>query len=301
MGICVRLGGVGAALAFTVAALGCSSNHHVSPFAVDPTLFLAPRADLDGQLARAMRETSASGLRETQRLEGKLPSGHRFLMLGYEGVGISGTPTHATRVVTPFAVVLAEGPEASPSKPTELLPFVQDGAFPSGLDLTGDGAADVVLRSADGRLAVYRVDGTSAAAYPIVIAAPPRRGRDENGDGLFDLVGVAEISESDPIAPVLTDVAINDGTSFRNDHPDSSAFHERQKRPMLAEPAPPAKRLQRAIENAFHARLSGMSADAAFAEPRALAATLAPLSTELAVSWIRWRGYLADLPVGAGH
>jgi hypothetical protein len=281
--------------------VGCTSNHHVSPFAVDPTLFLAPRPDLDGQLARAMRETGGSGLRETQRLEGKLPSGQRFLMLGYEGETLSGAPTFATRVVTPFAVVLAEGPEAPANKPTELLPFVQDGAYPSGLDLTGDGAVDVVLRAADGRLAVFRIDGTSAAAYPIVIASAPRTGRDENGDGFFDLVGVADIPEGDPIAPVLTDVAINDGTGFRNDHPDARTFHERQKRALLPETAPPARRLQRAIENGFHAHLAGMSADAAFAGPKALAATLAPLPADLAVSWIRWRGFLSDLPASAAR
>lgn len=278
------------------AMFGCSSNHHVSPFAVDPTLFLAPRPDLEGQLARAMRETGGSGLRETQRIEGKLPSGHRFLALGYEGEDLTGAVTHATRVVTPFAVVLAEGPDAQRSRPTKLLASVQEGAFPSGLDLTGDGAADVVLQATDGRLAVFRVDGTSAAAYPVVLAAAPRAGRDENGDGRFDLVGVAEVPDGDPIAPDLVDVAINDGTAFRDDHPDARAFHERLARPLLAESAPPAHRLRRAIENAFHAYLAGMSPDAAFAGPKALAAALAPLPTDLAVSWIRWRGYLSDLP-----
>lgn len=273
---------------------GCSSNHHVSPFAVDPALYLAPRPDLAGQLARAERETQGSKLVEVERVEGKLGSGHVFVAIGYEGKGRTGEPVYATRVVTPFAVVLAEGPEAAPERPTQLVPFVREKAYPSGLDLTGDGLADVVLRAADGGLGVFRVDGTSAAAYPIVIAFPAAAGQDENGDGRFDLVATAPIPKGDAIAPKLVDVAINDGESFRHDHPDALAFHRRQERPPESDAAPPARRLARALENAFHAGLGGTEPKTALAPALALAATLAPLAPDVALSWVRWRGAVTD-------
>jgi hypothetical protein len=279
-------------LVFSLAS--CTSNHHVSPFAVDPALYLAPRPDLEGQLARAERETRGSGLVETTRVQGKLAGGDSFVALGYQGRALSGEVVHATRVVTPFAVVLAEGPETDASRPTELVPFVFEKAYPSGLDLTGDGVADVVLRAGDGRLAVYRVDGASATPYPLRIASPPNAGRDENGDGRFDLVSTTPVPPGDAIGPRLVDVAINDGESFRDDHPDALAFHGRQRKPVEQASAPPARRLGRALENAFHEGLSGADAKTALAPALELAASLAPLSPELAVSWVRWRGFVTD-------
>ena len=291
----VFAGGFAGAFAGVFAGAGCGSNHSVSPFAVDPTLYLAPRADLSGQLARAERETAGSGLHETQRVAGRLASGHDFLAIGYEGPGRATATLHATRVVTPFGVVLAEGPEEDASRPVELLPFVLEKAYPSGKDLTGDGVVDVVLRAADGRLAVFRVDGTSAAAYPVRIACPPRIGRDENGDGLFDLVAVADVLPGDPIAPALIDVAINDGTAFRDDHPDARAFHERLRRPAADEHASAESQLARALENAFHTGLGGGEQAVALGPALALAARLAPLTPETSVAWVRWRGFVADV------
>ncbi|RYE90381.1 MAG: hypothetical protein EOO75_10260, partial [Myxococcales bacterium] len=191
---------------------------------------LRPGRSLPGQLARARREATADGLRETTQVEGRLASGQPFVALGFEGVDAAGRPVHAARVVTPAAIVLALGPAralgSGPARPDELLAsLLPGGAYPSGVDLSGDSAPDVVLRAADGSLAIHRVDLTGSTPYPIALRFPATGARDVNEDGRPDLTGLPPIPDGDPLRPELLDVAIADGIAFRNDHPDALAFH----------------------------------------------------------------------------
>ncbi|MCS6900159.1 MAG: VCBS repeat-containing protein, partial [Myxococcales bacterium] len=222
-------------------ASACTSNHRVSPFPpVGLTVFLCPADDLPGQLERATREAVASGLRETLRIKGTLPDGKPFVALGFSGIDPAGLPTHATRVVTPASVVLALGPAhvvlQELPRPDELLPALHpSGAYPSGVDLTGDQAPDVILRASDGTLAIYRIDLLGSTPYPIQLRAPPTWALDLDEDGRPDLAGLVPVPEDDAIHPELLDIAVADGTGFRNDHPAVLAHH----RAMAERPMPP--------------------------------------------------------------
>jgi hypothetical protein len=277
----------------------CASDHRVSPFPPGGlAVFLRPADDLPGQIERAVREAAASGLRETLRVEGTLPNKKPFVALGFSGVDAAGLPTHATRVVTPASVVLALGPARvvlqEPPRPDELLPALHpSGAFPSGVDLTGDRAPDVVLRASDGTLAVYRIDLLGSAPYPIQLRTPPTRALDLDEDGRPDLAGVAPVPEGDAIHPELLDIAVADGTSFRNDHPAVLAHHRAlAERPLPPGSAPLALRLRAALERAFHQLAAGDPMTQALQPAADLVAEHHPLPPPLAASWARWRSWL---------
>lgn len=284
----------------------CTSDHRVSPFPqISLSDALRPPDDLPAQLARAQREASAAGLRSTLRIDGTLPGGQPFVALGFEGTDPAGRPTHAVRAVTPAAVVLAVGParlvHGEAARPDELLrSLLPGGAFPSGSDLTGDKAPDLVLRASDGALAIYRLDLLGASPYPVSLRSPPTSALDLNEDGRPDLAGSPPVPAGDPIHPELLDIAVADGVSFRNDHPAVIAYHQRlADAPAPAPDAPLARRLQAALEKAFHAHCAGAPLGRAFQPAADLAAASHPLPDAVAASWVRWRGWLVDSAAGA--
>ncbi|MCU0683656.1 MAG: VCBS repeat-containing protein [Polyangiaceae bacterium] len=286
------------ALAFAAA---CSPGPHVRPFPeLGPGFRLRPADDLPGQLERAGRELEGAGLHETFRVEGKLRGGATFVAIAAEGRDPFGREAHALRVVTPAAIVLALGPadpaSPRPDDPVRLVRHLNDaGAYPSGRDLTGDGTPDVAARAPDGTLALYAVDLLSASRYPVALGAPPTEAEDVSGDGLPDLLGAPRPLEGDPIAPRLLDVAIGQGSAFRDDAPAARAYHRHAlEAPAPPASAPPAARLKAALERSFHAMRAGDPPGRAFQPAADLAASLAPLPDALAASWVRWRGYVAD-------
>lgn len=221
-----------AALLAAASTPGCASNHHVSPFLeVDAAALLRPMDDLPAQLARVDAEARALGMQVESRVSGKLPGGETLVAVGLVGRDASGRTLHATRVVTPSAIVLALGPTdlSDPrrdSAPVRLVESVlPGGGFPSCLDLTGDGTPDVVARADDGALAVYSVTRLGATRMPVSCAFPPTTATDVNADGRMDLVCRSPADSRDELGPELLDVAIGDRVSFDHDHPDGAAFH----------------------------------------------------------------------------
>lgn len=290
-----------ALVALTLLLAACSSGPRVRPFPeLDPADLLRPRDDLPGQLERASRELEGAKLSESFRIEGKLRGGQPFVAIAAEGRDPFGRPSHALRVVTPASIVLALGPAdpttPRPEEPVRLVRHLNDqGAYPSGLDLTGDGVPDLGVRAPDGTLALYRIELLSATRYPVSLSAPPRDADDVSGDGRPDLLGAPPPTPGDPLAPRFVDAAISDGMSFRNDTPAARAFHRRAlETPPPPKDAPPPVRLRAALERAFHAMRAGDPPAKAFQPAADLAASLAPLPDELAASWVRWRGYIAD-------
>lgn len=279
----------------------CTSDHRVSPFPpLDLATALRPADDLPGQLTRATREAEASGLHESLRIEGTLPGGQPFVALGFDGTDAAGLPTHATRVVTPASVVLALGPARvvlqEPPRPDELLPsLLPSGAFPSCSDLTGDRSPDVVLRSSDGVLAVFRIDLRGSSPYPISLRAQPTRVLDINEDGFPDLAGAPIIPDGDSIRPDFLDIAVSDKTSFRNDHPAAIAHHRKlAQAPLPASTAPLPARLKALLERGFHEACAGEPPTAALQPATELVTANHPLPDAVAASWVRWRGWLSD-------
>jgi hypothetical protein len=283
--------------------VACSGNHHVSPFPdIDPNEVLRPLNDLDAHVARATREAQASGLEVALRVDGKGSGSKRFVALGLVGKDAFGRAIRAVRVATPASIVLAIGPPAldqrDPSEPNELLESLLDGGgFPSGVDLTGDGAPDIALRAEDGTLAIYRIDPLGATRYPVVLDAKPTQVLDANGDGRPDLAGVLSLpGDADALSLSLLDVAICAGTSFRNDHPDALAYHQKLRdRPPPPDTEPKPARLRAAIERAFHSIRAGDDVNTAMQPALDLAQKLAPLDEPRAASRVRWRGTLVDL------
>ena len=276
----------------------CSSGPHVSPYAgVDLSTYLRQANDLPTQTERARREAAAEGLREITTVDAVFPSGQPFVALGFVGVDAAGRPVHAARVVTPAAIVLALGPARAlgegPPRPDELLAsLLPGGAYPSGSDLSGDGAPDVVLRAADGSLAIHRIDMSGSAPYPITLRFPPTDARDVNEDGRPDLTGHPPLPDDDPLRPALLDVAIADRVTFRNDHPDALAFHQAlATRPPPASDTPPATQLRAALETAFHAVLAGAPPADALAPADRLVRR--PLPADLVASFALWRSWIS--------
>ncbi len=282
-----------------VALAGCGSNHRVSPYPdVDPAVLFRPRGDLDAQLARIGEEAAREGYREALRVTGVLPGGAPLVALGEEGVDRAGRPFSLVRVATPYGLVLGLGPPAfptrDPSEPVELLAsLVPGGAFPSGVDLTGDGTPDLAVRAPDGTLAVYQVHALGGTRYPVSLTFPPTGADDVNGDGRVDLLGRAAPLADDPLAPELVDVAIGTGSSFDNDHPDARAFHARLRDRPLTLTAPLEARARRAIEAAFHAIRAGEPGETAVGRWRDVALEI-DQAPRLRPAFVRWTGLVAE-------
>jgi hypothetical protein len=287
------------ALLTASSVLPSCSNHRVSPFPqLDAAALLRPEDDLDGALDRAREQAKSDLLKEDLRVDGVLREGHPFVALGFSGQDAIGRPLFAVRVVTPSGIVLALGPDRAlprdPSVPSHLLASWL-GAYPSGQDVTGDSMPDLLVAADDGTLAFYRIDRLGTLRYPVVSDIPPTKITDINEDGLPDLIGAAIVPPGDPIAPDLVEVAVCVGAGFTARHPAAIAWHRlRAKAITVPTEGSPEKRLKAAIEKAFHSIRGGERPADAFAPAATLVATLAPLAPAIAVSWVRWRGWLAD-------
>jgi hypothetical protein len=281
--------------------MGCTSDHHVSPWGADPSRVLQAylkQPDLKAQLALVDAETQSLGLvkkEETTFSLGPKGSGQTAVLRGYEGRDAVGRPVHAVRVATPRSIVLALGPleagDLDRSLATELVPALVtsgDGAtgssavaFQSGTDLNGDGSPDVVVKNEAGALAIWHVRELGSGAYDIAMVTPPTSAIDIDGNGGIGLFGQVPIDARDPIAPRLTDAATFDGAGYSDSTPSARGYHAheaeaRQARKGDADVA----RLRAAIERAWHAILYGAPRDSVLADleretaPHALAESL---------------------------
>jgi hypothetical protein len=284
---------------------GCSSNHHVSPYASTWNLsqLLQPRLDLPTQLDAVSKETKALGLTEVRRLEKKLPGQQPFVILAFQGTNAVGNPIHAVRVVTPASVVLALGPPgmtySDPTKPTELLEFLVGGqAYESGSDFNGDRMPDVAIRSENGSLHIFRIELQGANEYPISMVLPATEADDWNQDGYPDMIGTQVIPVGDPIAPIWKDIAIATRQGYSDNHPDATRFHnQHMKERQPSSKAARTQRLRFAFERSFHQIRAGVEAKTANQALADLEHELTPLNEELASSFGYWRAELTKIIV----
>ncbi|WP_437605978.1 VCBS repeat-containing protein [Sorangium sp. So ce834] len=251
--------------------------------------YVAP-PDLDAHLRAIDAEAAELGLTLEVELRGALPRrGGEVVLRGYGGTDAIGRRTSAVRVATPRGVVMAAGPldsaRADRSQATQLVPSLppgsepdateQLGAFRSGTDLNRDGAPDVVLRNEAGALEIWAVQPFGAARYAVELAAPPRFALDVDHDGTLELAGRVPVTEGDPIAPDLLDVAGFEGGRYTHRGGAARSFHAAraggsgadaggQGRPKEPE-KDDAARLRGALERAWHALLAGRPAADALA------------------------------------
>lgn len=266
------------ALWAALSVLSCTDNHAVSPWGEAGRLRLADyavRPDLDAHLAEIGAESTRLGMDEAFRVTAKDPvTGDPLVAIALEGRDDVGRRLTATRVASPWGVVLARGPldlrDVRRTAATELQrlvtaeddaasadPSVGFGAF---TDLTHDRTPDLVLRSEDGRFEVWSMTARGGTQIDARLEVPPTRFVDVDGDGRLDLAGRVGLGADDALAPELVDVATWAGDAYSNATEPAKAFHERQRsfsRAAEATGKTDAERAKRALEVAWHAILGG--------------------------------------------
>jgi hypothetical protein len=272
------------AVALAVLATSCTDNHAISPWgdAGRPRLAdYAIKPDLDAHVASIDAEAARLGLAETFRVTAKDPrSGDALVAVALEGRDDVGRRLTATRVASPWGVVLARGPhdlrDVRRGSATELLRLVSIDAATEGgpadasvgfaalSDLTRDQTPDLLLRSDDGRLEIWSMTARAGTQVDVRMEVPPTRVVDVDGDGRIDLAGSLAMGAADTLRPSLepglTDVATWAGDGFSNATPAAKAFHARHRSLSLAAEATARTdpdRAKRAIEVAWHGILGG--------------------------------------------
>lgn len=256
------------------AGLGaCAGGHHVSPWGEQGAPSLRPYIlvpDLAEQLAAIDRETAELGLSLTREVHGDLSEGDSVVIRAYEGHDAFGRTTHAARAASARGVVLAVGP---PHEGEVMASEVVFGAEDAphlgrpGADMNGDGAPELVLRDAQRRLEVVRLDALGSTPIAVKMLAAPTRLLDLDGDGRAELGADVVIGAGAALALRFPVVAAWDGARFSDDAPLARAFYEEQ-RAALDDPdevsdagvqvpsEPPETRLNRALLRAVYAVLS---------------------------------------------
>lgn len=267
----------------------CGSNHNVSAWGPSGSpklsMFVMP-PDLQGHVDGMSASSELSGFEVDNELRGEA-GGTKYVARSFHGPRVLGRDQRAIRVATAAGVILALGPidprTVVRTEPDDLVAALQpdgDGSadgnmFRSMSDLTGDGTLDIVTRTEGGILAVYSLGPRGATRIEVVMAAPPTRGEDVDGDGKVDLWGSVESEEgadgrggvpggagagADLIAPEFTDVATFDGRKFSNQTAAAKAWH-RSEAEAIAVDAPAMSGtvvgLRRALQRAWHGVLGG--------------------------------------------
>lgn len=267
------------ALLSALLAASCTDNHSMSPWgeAGRPRLAdFAVRPDLDAHLAEIEAEAARLGLREVFRVEAKDPrSGDALVAVALEGRDDVGRTLAATRIASPWGVVLARGPldlrDVRRAAANQLLREVSVGAetrgsaepgggFGAFSDLNHDGTPDVVLQSEQGRIEIWSITSRGGTQLDVQMDAPPTRLVDIDGDGRVDLAGEVSLGSGDALDPHLVDVSTWAGESFSNATPEARAFHARHRdlaRTAEATSRSAEDRAKRALELSWHAILAG--------------------------------------------
>lgn len=298
---------VAAALLLACASLGCRSDHRVSPWLDDLRLdAIVPAPDLQAQLQRIDAEMAHEQMALVQELPGRFSDGSQFVIRSYSGIdAVRRRPRTAVRVATGHGVMLALGPApaggAGRVLRTELVVSLADGdGWRSGTDLNGDGCPDMVVRGEDGSIEMWCLMPRGASPYPVRSIVPPDHAVDVDEDGRPELASRIRLGASDPLSPVVLEVAGFQGGEYRADADAVRAWHVREHQRLTAPvdadagaAAEPGRELAAILETAWHGLRSGRG-KAALEEADAKVRAKAPLPPGHAQSWVRWRGWLQD-------
>lgn len=257
----------------SLAGAACGGRPTISPWgtAGRPRLAdYAMRPDLEAHLASIDEDARRFGLTEVFRTEAKDPrSGERLVAVALRGEDAMGRAVHATRVASPWGIVLARGPlDLRDIRRIDATELLREVAGPGGEvfpltplgDLLRTSGSHVVLRSDHGALEVWRIEPRAGLQVPVVLDVPPTEVRDVDGDGLFDLAGRVPQREGDPIAPTFVDVATWSGAAFTHGTPAAKSWHAARRdmaRAARSTATTDADRLRRELEVAWHSMLAG--------------------------------------------
>lgn len=297
-----------AVIALAACTLACRSDHKVSPWIEDFRLdSIVPPPDLEQQLQRVDLEMTSEQMVRQHELKGRFSDGTWFVIRSFVGQDpVRPASRHALRVATGHGVILALGPAQTggatrPTRTELVAALVDGGGWVSGSDLNGDACPDVVVRGEDHTIELWCLMPRGASPYPVRSRIPPDRAIDIDEDGRPELAGAVVLPGPDPIAPSILEVMSFQQGAYRSDTEVVRAWHAREWGRLTAPPpdggvpASQGRELATAIEAAWHGLRSGRGAEALGALD-AVAREHAPLPSGQAQAWVRWRGWLQDLP-----
>lgn len=277
-----------------ILAIGCGSDHHVSPWPKGVTLNTLMRpTSLQEHTARIDDEMRVEGLVLEAEIEGQFEDGEPFCIRAYQGPDEIGHLRKALRVATRYGIIMALGPSASHETlgedVTSFIPALgESGAWKSGSDINGDGMPDVLVSRPGGVIEVWGLHAKGSSPYPIESMAPMSGAMDVDGDGRPDLVGRVPVPRGDALAPRLMDVATFSEGRYRDDTRSARAFHRDQLRAIAASD----RTAQSQLEIAWHAIRAGGEVEETL-EKLDDAVDQEHLSGAERASLSRWRGWMA--------
>jgi hypothetical protein len=265
-----------ASLGMCCSVVACGAGPEVSPWGAlgRPNLSLyAERPDLDHWLATIDEETARSGLELSEERRAKDPAtGAELVVRAYVGSDPIGRALHATRVVSPFGVVLAVGPlepRDGADRAVEIVHAIDLGAgevWRSLSDLEGDESLELLLRAPSGALELWSLGARGAAPLAHDLPCTPDRMLPlEPGVGL----GCARAGLGRATKPELVEIATPRAGRLSRTTPEARAWHARQRdlrNTSFAASADASATLTRAIERCFHALAVGDARSSALAE-----------------------------------
>lgn len=279
--------------AWMLVSVGCTSDHHVSPWPKDVSLQSLMRAStMEEHLERVAAEMQVEGLALDTEVCGELDDAETFCIRSYRGQDDLGNQRRAVRVATRYGVVMALGPTSSHDTmrgvEIALVPSL-DEAWKSGSDLNGDGMPDVVVARSGGALEVWGLHARGASPYPIDALVPVTGAMDVDGDGRPDLAGTVPVPPGESLAPSLVEVVSFAAGRYRSDTPSVRGFHARRGREMAEERSGSAH-----VERAWHALRSGKDPAKVLKALDDVIEGVDDRSAEERAALRRWRNWLAS-------
>ena len=253
-------------IAMCCSVVACGAGPEVSPWGAlgRPNLSLyAERPDLDHWLETIDEETARSGLDLSEERRAKDPaSGAEPVVRAYVGSDPVGRMLHATRVASPFGVVLAVGalaPRDGADRAVEIVPAIDLGAgevWHSLSDLEGDETLELLLRAPSGALELWSLGARGAAPIAHDLPCTP--------DRLLALDPGAGLACARPTLgrstkPELVEIATPRAGRLTRSSAEAHAWHARQRDLRMSKTAGPdaTATLTRAVERCFHALAAG--------------------------------------------
>lgn len=237
----------------------CGDRAPVSPWGergLPPLGAFVEAPDLGRWVAAIEAEARAGGLHVERSLRVRDQGNVEYEVQALSGTDGLGRPTTATRVASPFGVILALGParagdrDTPPSELLETLPLPAGQSLALPRDLTGDGTLELVLRGPNGSISIVALSPHGSQELPSDLAFEPIQAVPA-GKGFA--LSRAQTSKT-PLPLRFREIASFERGRFRSDSAFARAWHAEQRDALRAAPENElaADRVARLLARAFH-------------------------------------------------